>query len=236
MARQYVPIFFDWLENTQDLDAEEKGHLIDAVIMYASGSDEWMDQLQTSGERIAFRFMRGQIDRNTEISEARSRAGASKKEQNETNENKPEQPETKSPKEKEKEKEKQKENKNKSVTRETVESFEAFWKEYPNKKAKPDAIKAWRKLNPDEELAGRIMAGLSKWKTSDQWTRDDGRFIPYPATWLNSRRWEDEVSVATRRGQNATVPAQQYSQRDYSEPGRSLEDLMREMGEGVMTG
>ena len=88
MAREYVPIFFDWLENTQDLSAEEKGHLIDAVIMYASGSDEWIDQLQTSGEKIAFRFMRGQIDRNTAISEARAKAGSSKREQTGTNDNK----------------------------------------------------------------------------------------------------------------------------------------------------
>jgi hypothetical protein len=32
MAREYVPIFFDWLEVTQDLTAEEKGNLIDAVL------------------------------------------------------------------------------------------------------------------------------------------------------------------------------------------------------------
>ena len=39
MAREYVPIFFDWLEVTQDLTAEEKGKLIDAVVAYASGGE-----------------------------------------------------------------------------------------------------------------------------------------------------------------------------------------------------
>ena len=34
MAREYVPIFFDWLDVTQDLTAEEKGNLIDAVVMF----------------------------------------------------------------------------------------------------------------------------------------------------------------------------------------------------------
>lgn len=34
MASEYVPIFFDWMENTQDLTDEEKGRLIDAVIEY----------------------------------------------------------------------------------------------------------------------------------------------------------------------------------------------------------
>lgn len=35
MAKEYVPIFFDWLDVTQDLTAEEKGNLIDAVVAYA---------------------------------------------------------------------------------------------------------------------------------------------------------------------------------------------------------
>lgn len=104
----YVPIYLEWLDVTQDLSAEEKGHLIDAVVMYASDSDEWIDQLETSGEKIAFRFMRGQVDRNKEISKARSLARSNKQEQNGTNENKEEQTGTKVPKEKEKDKEKEK--------------------------------------------------------------------------------------------------------------------------------
>lgn len=34
MAREYVPIFFEWLDVTQDLTAEEKGNLIDALVSY----------------------------------------------------------------------------------------------------------------------------------------------------------------------------------------------------------
>ena len=52
----YVPIYFDWLEQTQDLDPEEKGNLIDAVIMYASGQE--CDHLLNGGAKIAFRFGR----------------------------------------------------------------------------------------------------------------------------------------------------------------------------------
>lgn len=76
--REYVPIFFDWMENTQDLTDEEKGRLIDAVIMYASGVEGWEERLQ-GAEKIAFRFMRGQVDRNNKISKARSEAGSGKK-------------------------------------------------------------------------------------------------------------------------------------------------------------
>lgn len=97
MAKEYVPIFFDWLEVTQDLTAEEKGNLIDAVVAYASGAE--YEHLLTGACRVAFRFMKGQVDRNAKISEARSAAGSNKPEQNATKDNKPEQNESNFPKE-----------------------------------------------------------------------------------------------------------------------------------------
>lgn len=27
---------------------------------------------------------------------------------------------------------------------------------------------------------------------SSDWQKDGGKYIPYPSTWLNGRRWEDE--------------------------------------------
>lgn len=114
MAKEYVPIFFDWLEVTQDLTAEEKGNLIDAVVAYASGAE--YEHLLTGACRVAFRFMKGQVDRNAKISEARSAAGSNKPEQNGTKDNKPEQNESNFPKENnnnnnnKEEKEKEKEN------------------------------------------------------------------------------------------------------------------------------
>jgi len=72
----YVPVYFDWPENTQDLTYEEKGKLIDAIICYASGRE--FEHLVTGPVRIAFRFLKGQVDRNTVISETRSRAGGSR--------------------------------------------------------------------------------------------------------------------------------------------------------------
>jgi hypothetical protein len=32
-------------------------------------------------------------------------------------------------------------------------------------------------------------------KKSEQWQRDNGQYIPHPSTWLNQRRWEDEMEV-----------------------------------------
>lgn len=70
--------------------------------------------------------------------------------------------------------------------------FDAFWKAYPKKKSKGDAEKAWKKLNPNEQLLATMLARIEQAKTSEQWMKDGGQFIPYPATWLNKKGWEDE--------------------------------------------
>ncbi len=71
--------------------------------------------------------------------------------------------------------------------------FEQFWAAFPKKKSKGDAEKAWASLNPDESLQDTIMASLERAKTSEQWAKDRGQFIPHPATWLRRKGWEDEV-------------------------------------------
>jgi hypothetical protein len=78
-------------------------------------------------------------------------------------------------------------------------AFVRFWDSYPRKKSKGHAERAWLKIKPDEQLAASIIAGVERAKTSADWLRDDGQFIPHPATWLNARGWEDELG-----GQNTT--------------------------------
>lgn len=73
--------------------------------------------------------------------------------------------------------------------------FEAFWSEYPVKKAREDASKAWVKIDPS--LHATIMSALSRALFSKDWTKDGGQFIPHPATWLNGRRWEDNPAPTT---------------------------------------
>ena len=72
------------------------------------------------------------------------------------------------------------------------ELFERFWRAYPYKKAKEKARRAWKRLKPDISLCRVMSDALEIDKQSDAWQRENGRFIPYPATWLNGRRWEDE--------------------------------------------
>ena len=111
----------------------------------------------------------------------------------------------------------------------TDPAFDAFYREYPKKIAKQDAIKAWGTIRPDAEMTEKIMRGLDRWKKSEDWNRDGGRFIPYPATWLRGRRWEDEVPAGGR-----TVSGQNYEQRDYSDVERRAYDRMRRMVEEGM--
>lgn len=74
MAERYIPLFLDFNETTQDLTNEECGRLIRALVSYANGENS---ETSLQGmELIAFRFMKGGIDRNLELSAVRAKAGA----------------------------------------------------------------------------------------------------------------------------------------------------------------
>ena len=70
--------------------------------------------------------------------------------------------------------------------------FDEFWAEYPKKRSKGQAEKTWVKLKPDEQLFEAIMTGLKRAKTSADWAKNGGQYIPYPSTWLNAKGWEDD--------------------------------------------
>lgn len=74
---------------------------------------------------------------------------------------------------------------------EAVEGFDEFWSAYPRKVSKPDALKVWKRTKPD---VAEVLAGLKRWKASEGWTKEDGKYIPYPATWLNRGQWNDAIA------------------------------------------
>lgn len=74
-------------------------------------------------------------------------------------------------------------------------NFDSFWTAYPVKKGKGSAEKSWEKLNPDLQT---VLTAIEAQKKTDQWAKDNGKFIPYPATWLNQKRWQDEVEIITQ--------------------------------------
>jgi len=82
----------------------------------------------------------------------------------------------------------------------TTVSFDKFWEAWPKHKrrSKMMAKKSWARINPNKELAGKIMKGLEAHKLDEQWTKDGGMFIPMPVTWLNQRRWEDELDECVK--------------------------------------
>lgn len=77
--------------------------------------------------------------------------------------------------------------------------FEIFWTEYPKKKSKGDAEKAWGAIKPNEQLAGEISQAVQRAKTSADWLKNDGQFIPYPASWLRGKGWLDGSGGAPAR-------------------------------------
>ena len=81
--------------------------------------------------------------------------------------------------------------------------FAAFWEAYPGPR-KVDKRKCGEKFarilrgskDPVKMFNG-ILAGIDRWKKTDTWHKDDGRFICAPLVWLNNERWEAEIKEGT---------------------------------------
>ncbi|WP_157054841.1 hypothetical protein [Salidesulfovibrio brasiliensis] len=72
-------------------------------------------------------------------------------------------------------------------------AFEAWWDEYPAKKGKKAAYRAFEKARKEVEPE-KLLDALRAQKAADAFRGRDGQtYIPNPATWLNQGRWEDEV-------------------------------------------
>lgn len=80
------------------------------------------------------------------------------------------------------------------IKRET-DPFDDFWRKYPRKIGKLKAREAYRKAL---RLASHddIIQGLDRFLQN---LPHDRQFIPFPATWLNQGRWDDEYEEASTR-------------------------------------
>ena len=88
--------------------------------------------------------------------------------------------------------EKEKEKEDAGTVFDAATAFEIFYQAYPNKKNVKTARTRWEKMKVTPELYREIMKGLERAKNSQEWTKDDSRYIPYPATWLNGEGWKNE--------------------------------------------
>ena len=112
--------------------------------------------------------------------------------------------------------------------------FDQFWTIYPRKVSKQDAVNAWKKLKPSQQLYEQIITAVKTSLTENpQWLRQNGDFIPHPATYLNNRRWEDELPTKTEGNKNnhaqgninATSQKQKRNRKDH---GSFIDDALND--------
>ncbi len=82
-------------------------------------------------------------------------------------------------------------------------SFEKFWSAYPKKVGKQAAKKAFDRVKVPVET---LLSAVKRQKCSAQWSRDNGQYIPNPATWLNQGRWDDELEPEKAPQGDSDIP------------------------------
>lgn len=88
--------------------------------------------------------------------------------------------------------------------------FDEFWAIYPKKTGKQAAFKSWQLVKPTAELHSRIIAAVTAATKTEQWQRENGRYIPNPSTWLNQGRWDDEIAEVITDAQQRSNYKQDY--------------------------
>lgn len=112
-------------------------------------------------------------------------------------------------------------------------SFDEFYSVYPNKKARQDALKAWVALKPDRALIDTIVADVNA-KIDGEWKNTKKKYIPYPATYLRGKRWEDEQSGdSTGETSNDSAPDFINHREHKCIDGDERKSLYKQMGAKV---
>ena len=88
-----------------------------------------------------------------------------------------------------------------------TEQFETFWQSYPNKKNKFNSFKAWKRLSEKDKVDA--IKALPKHKQQESWMKEGGQYVPMASTWLNGRRWEDEIAL--KSGYSAEYLLKKYN-------------------------
>jgi uncharacterized protein YdaU (DUF1376 family) len=91
-------------------------------------------------------------------------------------------------------------NNHKPITnnQEYIDRFDIFWKQYPRKVAKPNALKSWLKIKPDDVVLKKMLDAINQQGLPSK----EIQFVPHPASWLNANRWEDEITAPTTNVMN----------------------------------
>jgi len=74
--------------------------------------------------------------------------------------------------------------------------WEKVWSAFPKK---IDEIKSKKLFLEHTVSAQKIIDSLTDWSATDEWTRDNGRWIPLPTTWLGRAGWNEQPTQITQR-------------------------------------
>ena len=178
-------------------NAEDRAQAYDIICAYAFYKTEPDLDSVADSVAIAFELIRPVLDTASKKAENGKAGGSKPKANDKQSESKTEN--TSSEKEKEKEveieieieKDIEKESKKQSKN----SGFELFWEAYPKKVGKDKAKESWKKASKVEISV--ILSAIEQQKQSVQWQKDNGQYIPNPATWLNQGRWQDEITPVT---------------------------------------
>lgn len=196
---KYLKVFTDFIDELEEYGDAERGRLFTAMLEYArTGTEPGF----RGNERFIWKSVKASIDRERDTYDRmaeRARNVASKRAASSETRHRNDIVRHRNDIVQENNdivQDKDKEKKYTPLTPQGDARFSEFWKAYPRKVGKATAEKAWAKLKVTDELHSTILAALEKHKVSDQWTKDGGQYIPHPSTWLNQRRWEDELEAA----------------------------------------
>ncbi len=85
----------------------------------------------------------------------------------------------------------------KELKEDKEKGFERFWELYPSKRKKPVARIAWMNMRVHSEgQYALINAAVERYKKTNQWQEENGRYIPDPDTFLQDERWTDEIKLS----------------------------------------
>ncbi len=88
------------------------------------------------------------------------------------------------------------------------DDWDVWYAAYPRHVNRQEAVRAWNRLCHDGCLPPlKTLLDALSWQKRDLWAGRDEQYVPYPGSWLNARRWQDEqpspVRVIPRGGMAA---------------------------------
>lgn len=98
--------------------------------------------------------------------------------------------------------------------------FDELLRRYPRKVDQLAARREWGRIAPSAALQREMLEAVGRWNASEEWRREQGRFVPKLARWLREHRWRDVpgnsapvlVPAATATAPPIVLTAEQLAQ------------------------